>query len=175
MPSQQDANWKKHAGCESHHLLQLGVPAGGGTRLVFRGESLLEKQLERAGWAAGSHLCHRHPGLDGVRQRHEDPGHAAGFEAAEDSASLEVSRGGAVLGMCQRGSTASPVSSTCVREGVGETGAVLLAALCPACCCSTAHQCLQVLQSSEELWALTGFWDQPQEQQQTAWCLFCSL
>lgn len=60
---------------------------------MFWGESLLEEQLECAGWGAGAHLCHRHPGLDGVRQRHENPGHAAGSEAAEDTAALEVSRG----------------------------------------------------------------------------------
>lgn len=60
---------------------------------MFWGESLLEEQLECAGWGAGAHLCHRHPGLDGVRQRHENPGDAAGSEAAEDTAALEVSRG----------------------------------------------------------------------------------
>jgi len=93
MRSQQVANWKKHIGCKSHNLLQLGVRAGGGTRLVFWGESLLEKQLERAGWGAGSHLRHRHPGLDGIRQRHKNPGDATSFETAEDSAALKVSRG----------------------------------------------------------------------------------
>lgn len=93
MRSQRVANWSKHIGCDSHNLLQLGVRAGGGTRLVFWGESLLEKQLECAGWGAGSHLRHRHPGLDGVRQWNENPGDATGFETAEDAAAFEVSRG----------------------------------------------------------------------------------
>lgn len=60
---------------------------------MFWGESLLEEQLECAGRGSGAHLCHRHPGLDGVRQRHEDPGDAACPEAAEDTEALEVSRG----------------------------------------------------------------------------------
>lgn len=104
MHSQQAANWRKHIGCNSPNLLQLVVRAGGGTRLVFWGESLLEKQLERAGWGAGSHLGHRHPGLDGVRQRHEDPGDAEGSETAEDVAALKVSRGwGRPKSACPRG------------------------------------------------------------------------
>lgn len=93
MHSQQVANGKKYIGCNSYNLLQLGVWAGGGTRLVFWGESLLEKQLERAGWGAGSHLRHRHPGLDGVRQWYKNPRDAAGSETAEDAAALTV-RGG---------------------------------------------------------------------------------
>lgn len=91
--SQQVANYNKHVGCYHHNLLQLDVWAGGGTRLVFWGESLLEEQLECAGWGAGAHLRHRHPGFDGVRQWHENPGDAAGPEAAEDTAALEVSGG----------------------------------------------------------------------------------
>lgn len=104
MRSQQVANCNKHVGCYCHNLLQLGVWAGGGTRLVFWGESLLEEQLECAGWGAGAHLRHRHPGLDGVRQRHENPGDAAGPEATEDTAALEVSRGrGRSKDVCVKG------------------------------------------------------------------------
>lgn len=108
--SQQVANYNKHVGCYHHNLLQLDVWAGGGTRLVFWGESLLEEQLECAGWGAGAHLRHRHPGFDGVRQRHENPGDAAGAEAAEDAAALEVSG-------CRAGSR----GCVCPEEGADET------------------------------------------------------
>lgn len=93
MHSQQVANGEKSIRCKSRNLLHLVVRAGGCTGIVFWGESLPEEQLERSGWGAGPHLRHRHPRLNGVRQRHENPGDAEGAEAAEDTASLKVSRG----------------------------------------------------------------------------------
>lgn len=63
---------------------------GGGTRLVLWGAGLPAQQLECAGWLAGTHLCHRHPGIHGLRQWHQDPWHAESATAATDPASTQV-------------------------------------------------------------------------------------
>lgn len=123
---------------------------------MFWGESLLEEQLERAGWGAGAHLRHRHPGLDGVRQRHKNPGDAAGSEAAEDTAALEVSRGRGRSKGCRMCMPKVGLSIH-AREGADETRAQRLSPVSsrpPA-----APQTMTVCRSSElqELWALAVF------------------
>lgn len=54
------------------------------------GTSLPSKQLECVGWLAGAHLCHRHPGIHGLRQWHQDPWHVEGAETAADPTSTQV-------------------------------------------------------------------------------------
>lgn len=63
---------------------------GGGPGLVLWGAGLPAQQLECAGWLAGAHLRHRHPGIHGLRQWHQDPWHAEGAAAAADPTPTQV-------------------------------------------------------------------------------------
>lgn len=63
---------------------------GGGAGLVLWGAGVPAQQLECAGRATGAHLRHRHPGVHRLRQRHQDPGHAAGAATAADPAPAQV-------------------------------------------------------------------------------------
>lgn len=84
--------WGRAGGCREVELeVTRQTPPGGGAGLVLRGAGVPAQQLECAGRAAGAHLHHRHPGVPGLRQRHQDIGHAQGAAAAEDPAPTQVS------------------------------------------------------------------------------------
>lgn len=62
-----------------------------GFGLVFRRQGLPKEQLEHSGWDAGVDLGHWHPGVAHLQHGHQDPGHAQGTEAAEDTEATAVS------------------------------------------------------------------------------------
>lgn len=58
--------------------------------LVLRGQGVPEEQLEHPGRDAGDDLRHRHPGVAHLQLGHQNPGDAAGAEAAEDPEAATV-------------------------------------------------------------------------------------